>query len=147
MLNRKSKNLSKNKKCIKNDRALGTYFRVKFQTGEIYIYRGAQLVNPWEFSSKVKQRVALEANGLPVEIVNEGGDFNPDKLEKGKFYVHIKAVEQYITSEEGKTRVTVFEQNHDVSQFYFDLPYSKTAQSSIEHFYLKRTQCRTLPAE
>ncbi|KAH0795942.1 Dedicator of cytokinesis family protein [Histomonas meleagridis] len=128
----------------KNDRSLGTYFRVKFQTGEIYIYREAQLVNLWQFSNKIKQRSNLIANGKPIEIINEGLDFNPDKLEKDKFYVHIKSVEQYFTPEEKKTRVTVFEQNHNVSRFYFDLPYSKTAQQSIEHCYLKRT-IYTLP--
>jgi hypothetical protein len=60
-------------------------------------------------------------------------------LDPKNYYVHVKAVEQYFTPDERSTRMTVFEQNHNVNRFYFDLPYSKSAQSSIEHCWLKRT--------
>lgn len=123
----------------KTDRLLGTYFKVEYQTGEIYIYREAQLINLWQFSAKIKMRLAMIADGKEIVICNDGAELNPEKFEEGKFYIHIKAVEQYFTPEERKMRVTVFEQNHNVDKFYFDLPYSKTAQSSIEHCYLKRT--------
>jgi hypothetical protein len=61
------------------------------------------------------------------------------KLDPENYYIHVKAVDQYFTAEERRERMSVFEQNHDVKRFYFDLPFSKSAQASIEHCWLKRT--------
>ena len=52
-----------------------------------------------------------------------------------KYFIHIKAVQQYYDDE----RSTDFEQNINLRKFYFDLPISKGAHSSIEHCSLKRT--------
>ncbi|OHT00851.1 hypothetical protein TRFO_32364 [Tritrichomonas foetus] len=123
----------------KNDRSLGNYYRVEFQTGSIYIYRETQLANLWQVNERLKGRSQNLSQGKPVIVVNDGIDLSTTKMQPENFYVHVKAVEQYFTPEERMKRVTVFEQNHNVNKFYFDLPYSKTAQMSIEYCYLKRT--------
>jgi hypothetical protein len=123
----------------KNDRGLGTYYKVQFQDGEVYIYRETQLANVWQVMEKLRARGAIVSGGRPVIVSNEGQELVADKQDAGNYYIHVKAVEQYFTPEERKSRMTVFEQNHNVSHFYFDLPYSKTAQMSIEYCWLKRT--------
>jgi hypothetical protein len=129
----------------KSDRALGNYYRVQFQDRSVYIYRETQLANLWQVMEKLKARGSVISGGKPVIVVNEGEELDFTKLDPSNYYVHVKAVEQYFTADERRNRVTVFEQNHGVTRFYFDLPYSKSAQQSIEHCWLKRT-IFTLPS-
>lgn len=51
----------------------------------------------------------------------------------------MKSVEQYFTADERRTRHSVFEQNHDVRRFYFDLLSARGNKQSIEHCWLRRT--------
>jgi hypothetical protein len=128
----------------KSDRALGNYYRVQFQDRSVFVYRETQLANMWQVMEKLKARGAVLSDGKPVMVQNDGEELDFTKLDPANYYIHVKAVEQHFTAEERRRRMTVFEQNHDVSRFYFDLPFSKTAQSSIEHCWLKRT-ILTLP--
>jgi hypothetical protein len=123
----------------KSDRALGNYYRVQFQDRSVYVYRETHLANLWQVMEKLKARAAVLAGGKPVVVQNDGEELVAAKLDPANYYVHVKAVEQHFTAEERRQRMTVFEQNHDVRRFYFDLPFSKMAQSSIEHCWLKRT--------
>ncbi|OHT03901.1 Dedicator of cytokinesis family protein [Tritrichomonas foetus] len=129
------------KNMTSTDRALGNYYRVQFQDGRNYIYRETKLANLWQVCERLKSSTAQspEVKGKEVVVVNEGEELNPEKLDADKYYIHVKSVQPYFTSDERKKRVTVFEQNHNINQFYFDLPISKSAQSSIEHCSLKRT--------
>jgi hypothetical protein len=123
----------------KTDRVLGNYYRVQFQNGGYFIYRETQLANMWEVIGKLKGRGAVFAQGREVVVINNGEELDPTTFEPDKFHIHVKAVLPYFTPEERKSRMTFFEQNHNVNKFYFDLPFSKSAQSSIEHCWLKRT--------
>jgi hypothetical protein len=122
-----------------DDRTLGSYYRVQFQDKGNFIYRETRITNLWEFLNGVKLSAAYYANGRAVEVVNEGEELDSTALDPEKYYVHVKAVTQYFTPAERDHRVTVFEQNHNVSAFYFDVPVSKSAQASIEHCFLRRT--------
>lgn len=122
------------------DRNLGIYYRVQFQNGKNYIYRESELANVWQVSERLKKSTELISNGKPVVVINEGEELTEEQLNDEKsYFVHLKSVLQYFTPKEKKKRVTVFEQNHNVSRFYFDLPFSKSAQSSIENCWLKRS--------
>ncbi|OHS96296.1 hypothetical protein TRFO_37539 [Tritrichomonas foetus] len=123
----------------KNDRELGSYYRVEFQNGGTYIYRETSYANFWQVSEKLKSKAKVLSDGKNVVVLNDGEDLSSAKIDPNNYYVHVKAVEQYFTPEERKARITVFEQNHNVKTFYFDLPYSKSAQQSIEFLMLKRT--------
>lgn len=123
----------------KSDRELGRYYRVEFQNGDIYIYRETAFANLWQVSEKFKEKAKIFAEGKPIVVLNDGEDLSQAKMEPDKYYVHIKSVEQYFTNEEKENRITAFEQNHNIVKFYFDLPYSKSAQQSIGHLMLKRT--------
>lgn len=122
-----------------NDRSLGNYYRVQFMDGKVYIYRETKLANLWQVCERLKVSTQFISEGKEVVVINEGEELNPKNFEENKYYIHVKSVLQYFTSDERKKRVTVFEQNHNISQFYFDIPISKSAQSSIEHCSLKRT--------
>lgn len=120
-----------------DDRSLGNYYLVQFMDGKTYIYRETMLANIWEVLGRLKQSTSFISEGKEVVVTNEGEQLDPSTFEPNKYYVHLKSVQQYFTSEERKERVTVFEQNHNISQFYFDIPLSKS--NSIEHCSLKRT--------
>lgn len=124
------------------ERNLGTYYRVQYQKGANdvvnYIYRETKFANLWQVCERIKKSAQYYAKGKTVLISNEGEELDPSKFEDDKFYVHVKCVNQFFTPEERKKRITVFEQNHNISKFYFDLPFSKNAQSSIENCWLKR---------
>ena len=124
----------------KSDRALGNYYRVEFQNAGMYLYRETQLANMWQVMEKLKARAGILAAGKPVVVLNEGEDLahQSNPLSPDNYYVHVKFVEPFFTPEERKMRMTVFEQNHDVNRFYFDLPFFKGGQQ-IEHCWLKRT--------
>jgi hypothetical protein len=125
------------------DRSLGNYFRVQFLDANLglrnFIYRETGLMNLWALNAKMKKSAELFAMGKPIEVVNEGDELVPGNCSPHIYYVHVKAVAQYFTSAERKKRVTVFEQHQNVFQFYFDVPFSESAQSSIEYCWLRRT--------
>ncbi|KAH0795839.1 Dedicator of cytokinesis family protein [Histomonas meleagridis] len=123
------------------DRNLGTYYRVQFQRGKgvvNYIYRETKFANLWQVCERIQKSAQYDAGGKTVVISNQGEELDPSQFEDDKYYVHVKSVNQYFTPEERKKRITVFEQNHNISKFYFDLPFSKSSQSSIENCWLKR---------
>jgi hypothetical protein len=124
------------------ERMLGVYYLVQFQGEGSYIYRDAQWANLWTFSEAIKRRAKVMAGGKKVKVENEGERLaEPDKLDKSFYYAHVKAVQPYFTPPERKSRLTVFEQNHNVSRFYYDLPQYKGGHE-IEHLWLKRVMIR-----
>lgn len=122
-----------------SDRSLGDYYRIQFQDQGTYIYRETALANLWQVTERIKHSAEFYSNGKPVEVINEGEKLELDKLDPSKYYVHVKAVQQYFTPSDRRKRVTVFEQNHNVSQFYFDIPLSKGSQGGIQDCWLQRT--------
>lgn len=121
------------------DREFSNYYRVEFQDNGTYIYRESSFANLWQVSEKLKEKAKYYSQGKPVVILNDGDGLATAKIEADKYYVHVKAVEQYFTNQEKSERITAFDQNYNVLKFYFDIPYSKDAQQSIEYLMLKRT--------
>jgi len=122
-----------------SDRMLGSYYKVQFQDIGVFIYRETELSNLWQVIDKLQKSSQYFSKGKPVQVITEGEELNESNLDKEKYYVHIKFVNQYFTPEENKKRVTVFEKNHNITQFYFDLPLSKSSQAGMEDCRLKRT--------
>jgi hypothetical protein len=100
----------------------GCYYLVQFQDGDRYVYREAQLVNLWAFNEKMKTRAKLVAGGREVQVENEGEGLTSAKMDPKKYYVHVKSVRPYFETAERKHRMTVFELNHNVDRFCFELP-------------------------
>lgn len=123
----------------KSEREFGNYYRVEFQDNDTYIYRETSYANLWQVSEKLKDKAKIFSKGKPVIVLNDGEGLSSSKLDPTNYYVHVKAVEQYFTDDEKLKRITPFEQNYDVHRFYFDLPFSKTGQQTIENLELKRT--------
>lgn len=123
-----------------NDRNLGAYYKVEYPDHGVFIYRETNLTNLWAVCNKLQKASAYYAAGKEVVCVTEGQELNKEKFnDPNKYYVHVKHLTQYFTPEEHQKRLTAFEQNHNISQFYFDVPFSKDAQATLENCYLKRT--------
>ena len=123
-----------------SDRMLGLYYKVEFPDLGVFIYRETELLNLWQVCSKLEKSSKYYSNGKDVVVVSEGQELNKEKFnDPTKYYVHVKFLTQYFTPNERQKRITVFEQNHNINQFYFDVPFSKSAQSGLEHCSLKRT--------
>ena len=123
-----------------SDRMLGLYYKVEYPDKGVFIYREFEQLNLWQVSARLQKSSQIYADGKEVQVVTEGLELDKNKFnDPNKYYVHVKFLTQYFTPEEKTKRITVFEQNHNISQFYFDIPYSKDAQSGLEHCSLKRT--------
>ena len=123
-----------------SDRMLGLYYKVEYPDKGVFIYREFEQLNLWQVSARLQKSSQIYAGGKEVQVVTEGLELDKNKFnDPNKYYVHVKFLTQYFTPEEKTKRITVFEQNHNISQFYFDIPYSKDAQSGLEHCSLKRT--------
>jgi hypothetical protein len=107
------------------------------ETGEVFIYRETKLANLWTVNEKMRVRAAVVAGGRTVKVENEGDGLDASKADPAIYRVHVKAVEAYFTAAERKNRVTAFEQNHNVTQFFYDLPVYEGGRS-FEHCGLKR---------
>jgi hypothetical protein len=81
---------------------------------------------------------SLFSDEKEVVATNEGGELHPSNFEEGKYYVLVKAVRQYFTAGEREKRVTIFEQNHNVSRFYFDIPLMRGSSVTMENKSLRR---------
>ena len=121
-----------------NDRQLGSYYRVQFQSKPegVYIYH-ERLPQLWSVTPLYVKSAEVLADGKQVEGINEGTELNEEKMDKNKYYVHVKAVLPFYP--DGESRVTVFEKNNNVQDFYFDLPFYKGKGKTIENTYLQRT--------
>ena len=129
-----------------SDRRLGSYYKVEFPDDGVYIYRETVLTNLWQVCNKIEKSSKFYAGDKTVEVVSEGTELDRKKYnDPNKYYVHVKHVNQFFTPDERQKRMTVFEKNHNIDQFYFDVPFSKDAQSGLEHCWLKRT-IFTLPS-
>lgn len=123
-----------------SDRSLGVYYKVQFHDEYVFIYRNSKNQNLWQFCEAIKPTAQYYARDKEVSIVQQGNGLTIDQLEDpDKYYVHVKYLLQYFTPEERKARSSVFEQNFNIGYFYYDIPFSKNAQTSIEHCWLKRT--------
>jgi hypothetical protein len=124
------------------DRALGQYYMVRFR-GEkcgsaTFIYRETGFTRLADVNNRFRESMKFFARDKPIEVTNEG-DQIPDDLPPGHYYILVKAVSPYFTAEERKRRKTVFEQHHELTRFFYDRPFSKSSQSSIESCWLIRT--------
>jgi hypothetical protein len=114
------------------------YFFVQLPGDRYYVYRVAGLTNLWVFSQKLAQSLEFYSNGLPVSITNEGEELGAD-LPADRFNVLVKKVDQYFTVDEKKKRVTVFENNYNVTRFFFEVPMTKDSQKSAILCWTRRT--------
>lgn len=122
------------------DRYFGLYYVVQFQDAGTYIYREHDIINNQlrQFSDKIQKRAQVISGGKPVIVVNQGESLQSNKLESDKYYVFVKTVTQYFTQQEQKTRITIFERNHNVNKFYLDIPISKKSQDNAIECTIKR---------
>jgi hypothetical protein len=85
----------------------------------------------------MKTKVSLVAGGLDIRVENEGEQLDLAKRDPKAYYVHVKSVRPYFDAAEKKPRMTVFELNHNVNKFYFDIPQYRGGQG-MEFCWLTR---------
>jgi hypothetical protein len=93
-----------------------------------------QLVKPVEAAQLSPSR---RFNRNLQRQLNEGVVSDPAKRETAIYRVHVKTATPYFSAAERRSRVTAFEKNHNVTQFFYDLPVSESGRS-FEHCGLKR---------
>lgn len=123
-------------KSAAGDRNFGNYYRIQFQDDGEFVYRETEFANLWQVCEKMKTSAKFYSNGREIVVQNDKEGLH-DTDDASKYYVHVKAVLPYFEKDD-TTRETVFEQNQNITKFYFDMPFSKDAHSSIEHCWLKR---------
>jgi hypothetical protein len=122
------------------DRPLGIYYRIQFQDAGTFIYRDAGMANLWQMNERIPKMAEYFCGKREVVCVNDKAELDPATFVPDKYYVHIKSVEQYFRQDELDSRVTIFEQNHNVQRFYFDIPDARgKGPEDLAALWLKRT--------
>ena len=117
----------KNINQIKN-REYGTYFSVtcigsifKYENGTPYIYKEAIGTLLPDFSMRILNHYQQILNSQNIQLIQEDYEVNNEQdEEEEKGYIKIKIIEPNFTLRELSTRLTTFEQKHNLSKFSLD---------------------------
>ena len=107
-------------------RIFGTYFRVGFYgsrfgdlDGEEYIYKEKVLAKLSEIALRLESFYGDKYGKENLVIINDSKIVEQSKLDPLKAYVQVTYVEPYFDDYEMRDRVTAFEKNFTISNYYF----------------------------
>jgi len=133
-------------------RMLGTYFRVGFfgscfndEDGKAYIYKEPKLTQLSEISQRLQKMYGGEFGTENFKIIQESGKVEREKLNENIGYAQVTFVTPYFDEKEQASRVNNFEQNHDISNFCFETPFTTSGKTrgNIDEQWKKKTICTT----
>ncbi|KAL1490945.1 hypothetical protein ABEB36_011614 [Hypothenemus hampei] len=143
-------NYAKVIECQKSGRRLlGRYYRVgvygacfEDENGREYVYKEPKVTALSEISQRLEQLYRDKYGPDMVKLITESGPVNRDDLDVKFGYIQITHVTPYFeTDEDREMRQTEFEQNHNVSTFMYETPFTKDgkAQGNVEEQWKRRT--------
>ncbi|XP_014295486.1 dedicator of cytokinesis protein 9 isoform X2 [Microplitis demolitor] len=113
-------------------RLLGRFYRVAFfgsayfeeENGQEYIYKEPKVTSLPEISERL-QRLYAEKFGVEnVKMIMDSAPIKLNDLDQKMAYIQVTHVTPYFEKMELESRLTEFEQNHDVSCFMFETPFT-----------------------
>ncbi|XP_057325532.1 dedicator of cytokinesis protein 9 isoform X5 [Microplitis mediator] len=113
-------------------RLLGRFYRVAFfgsayfeeENGQEYIYKEPKVTSLSEISERL-QRLYAEKFGVEnVKMIMDSAPIKLNDLDQKIAYIQVTHVTPYFEKMELESRLTEFEQNHDVSCFMFETPFT-----------------------
>jgi hypothetical protein len=95
-------------------RKLNSFWLVKYETGECFIYHETALR---QLDNDISLRLIRMASGRKIVITNQGHGLDRTQLDKDIFRVFVKTVEPFFGKDERNARLTNFERGFNVNQF------------------------------
>ncbi len=115
----------KNIDRLQGRRIFGTYFRVGFYgarfgdlDGEEYIYKEKALAKLPEIAHRLENFYGEKFGKENVVIIKDSKQVELSKLNAEKAYIQITYVEPYFDNFELRDRITVFERNFNISEYF-----------------------------
>ncbi|XP_020819071.1 dedicator of cytokinesis protein 11 isoform X2 [Phascolarctos cinereus] len=130
-------------------RLLGTFFRVAFygqaffeeEDGKEYIYKEPKLTGLSEISLRLIKLYGEKFGTDNVKIIQDSDKVNIKDLDPKYAHIQVTYVKPYFEDKELSERKTEFENNHNITRFVFEAPYTLSGkkQGSVEEQCKRRT--------
>ncbi|XP_063975168.1 dedicator of cytokinesis protein 9 isoform X2 [Diachasmimorpha longicaudata] len=130
-------------------RLLGRYYRVAFvgsayfeeENCQEYIYKEPKVTSLSEVSERLNRLYSDKFGSENVKMIMDSAPIDETLLDTKLAYIQVTHVTPYFENEELARRVTEFQQNHDVSSFMFETPFTKEGKphGSPEEQWKRRT--------
>lgn len=134
-------------------RLLGRFYRVGFygnayfeeESGVEYIYKEPKVTALSEISDRLYKQYCQKYRQEVVKMIQDSIPINQSDLDQKFVYIQVTHVTPYFDKNVLDERQTDFEQNHDVSSFMFETPFTKDgkARGSPEDQWKRRTMLTT----
>ncbi|KAH0567488.1 dedicator of cytokinesis protein 9 isoform X3 [Cotesia glomerata] len=113
-------------------RLLGRFYRVAFfgsayfeeENGQEYIYKEPKVTSLPEISERLHRLFAEKFGVENVKMIMDSAPIKLSDLDQKMAYIQVTHVTPYFEKLELESRLTEFEQNHDVSCFMFETPFT-----------------------
>mgnify|MGYP002402491032 CR=1 FL=1 len=134
-----------------NKRRLGTFFRVGFYgnpfrelAGAEFIYKEPNVTPLSEISLRLQALYSVRFGADNVNLITDSNKVDPAALDNNKAHIQITFVEPYFPSEERARRLNYFEQNHNISWFMFETPFTKRggARGRVNEQFKRKTMLK-----
>ncbi|XP_043462362.1 dedicator of cytokinesis protein 9 isoform X3 [Leptopilina heterotoma] len=130
-------------------RLLGRFYRVAFfgsayfeeENAQEYIYKEPKVTSLSEISERLYHLYSEKFGAENVKMIMDSTPVDVTELDSKMAYIQVTHVTPYFEKTELEGRPTEFEQNHDVSCFMFETPFTKEgkARGSPEEQWKRRS--------
>ncbi|KAI4466055.1 dedicator of cytokinesis dock [Holotrichia oblita] len=130
-------------------RLLGRFYRVAFygqvyfedENGIEYVYKEPKITSLSEITERLQKQYCEKFGQDVVKIIHDSSPIVQNDLDQKFAYIQITHVTPYFEKSDLEERQTEFEQNHDISCFMFETPFTKDgkAQGNPEEQCKRRT--------
>ncbi|XP_022919235.2 dedicator of cytokinesis protein 9 [Onthophagus taurus] len=134
-------------------RLLGRFYRVGFfgqmyfedDSGVEYVYKEPKVTTLSEISERLYKQYCEKFGQDVVKMIQDSNTIVQSDLDQRYAYIQVTHVTPYFEKDELEERQTEFEQNHDISHFMFETPFTKDgkSQGNPEEQWKRRTILKT----
>lgn len=134
-------------------RLLGRFYRVAFfgsayfeeENGQEYIYKEPKVTSLSEISERLNRLYSDKFGGENVKMIMDSVPIDQSELDQKIAYIQVTHVTPYFEKIESDTRLTEFEQNHDICWFMFETPFTHEGKprGNPEDQWKRRTIVKT----
>ncbi|XP_043521247.1 dedicator of cytokinesis protein 9 [Frieseomelitta varia] len=118
-------------------RLLGRFYRIAFfglayfedENGQEYIYKEPKVTSLSEISERLHHLYSEKFGSENVKMIMDSIPIDITELDPKIAYIQVTHVTPYFEKYELETRQTEFEQNHNVSCFMFETPFTKEGKA------------------
>ncbi|GJQ82839.1 hypothetical protein Trydic_g13541 [Trypoxylus dichotomus] len=131
-------------------RLLGRFYKVVFygqvyfeeENGVEYVYKEPKVTSLSEIAERLEKQYGDKFGADAVKIIHDSSPMAQNELDQKFAHIQVTHVTPYFDKSELEERQTEFEENHDISCFMFETPFTKDAgkaQGNPDEQWKRRT--------